>query len=161
MTSPARWIDHRVADADVLARDLVLVVQRGIRTTTPPTVTGSSLATGRQRAGAPDLDLDPRRTVVACSAGNLWAMAQRGAARHEAEPLPGVEAVDLVDDAVDVVAELARARSSIVAVGLEHLLDVLSQSRVSGLTGKPQRRIACVDAPTGCRPGSALASPQP
>ena len=35
-----------VADAHVLARDLVLVVQVAFCTTTPPTVTGSSLATG-------------------------------------------------------------------------------------------------------------------
>jgi hypothetical protein len=46
-------------------------------TTTPPTVTGLSRATG-ERAGAADLDVDPSSRVQASSAGNLCAMAQRG-----------------------------------------------------------------------------------
>jgi hypothetical protein len=48
-------------------------------------------------------------TVVnACSAGNLCAVAQRGA-RAEAEALLQVEPVDLVDDAVDIVVEIRPA----------------------------------------------------
>ena len=72
--------DHRVADADVLARDLVLVVQRGsLRPATPPTFTGSSSATGVSAPVRPTWMWIARSTVVACSAGNFYAIAQRGA----------------------------------------------------------------------------------
>ena len=59
---------------------------------------------------------------MARSAGNLCAMAQRGAARDEAEPLLPVEAVDLVDDAVDVVVELGAALLDVAVEG-EQFLD--------------------------------------
>ena len=50
--------DHRVADAHVLARDLVLVVQRGVGD--DDAADGDRLEPGdrRQRAGAADLDVD-------------------------------------------------------------------------------------------------------
>ena len=69
---------HRVADADVLAGDLVLIVQRGIRHHHASDGDRLEPRHRGQRAGAPDLELDPSSTVLACSAGNLWAMAQRG-----------------------------------------------------------------------------------
>ena len=47
----------------------------------------------------------PRTSVSARSAGNLRAIAQRGARLTAAQPLLPVDAVDLVDDAVDVVGE--------------------------------------------------------
>ena len=50
--------DHRVADADVLAGDLVLVVQRGVRDHDAADRHGLELGGGRQRAGAADLDVD-------------------------------------------------------------------------------------------------------
>ena len=80
---------HRVADADVVAfadrlaeavkaLDVVLVVQRDVSTTTPPTVTGASRATGASVPVRPTWISILRTVVVACSAGNLWAIAQRG-----------------------------------------------------------------------------------
>ena len=63
-----------------------------------------------------------RRIVVAFSAGNLWAMAQRGERETKAEPLLQVEPVELVDDAVDIVAE-AGAAALDIAIGFKHLLD--------------------------------------
>ena len=115
MTSPARWIDHRVADADVARRDRrwrcsFLVVQRGVGHDDAADGHRLEPRHRRQRAGAADLDVDAVSIVVACSAGNLWAIAQRGLRDDEAEPRLQVEPVDLVDDAVDVVAE-RRARS--------------------------------------------------
>ena len=72
--------DHRVADADVLARDLVLVVQRGVGDDDAADRDRLQLGDRRQRAGAADLDLDVvEQLVIACCGGNLWAMAQRGA----------------------------------------------------------------------------------
>ena len=47
-------------------------------TTTPPTVTGSSLATGVSAPVRPTWMSMSRKIVVAFSAGNLWATAQRG-----------------------------------------------------------------------------------
>jgi hypothetical protein len=44
----------------------------------------------RQRAGAADLDVDLLSTVVACSAANLCAIAQRGA-RERSRAAPAVE----------------------------------------------------------------------
>ena len=70
--------DDRVADADVLPGDLVLVVQRGVETTTPPTVTGLSRATGVSAPVRPTWMSIPSRIVVAFSAENLCARAQRG-----------------------------------------------------------------------------------
>ena len=48
-------------------------------TTTPPTVTGCSLATGVSAPVRPTWMSMPSNSVVARSAGNLWATAQRGA----------------------------------------------------------------------------------
>ena len=72
--------DDRVADADVLAGDLVLVVQRGVGDHHAADRHRLELGGRRQRAGAADLDLDvvSSRVMASCG-GNLWAMAQRGA----------------------------------------------------------------------------------
>ena len=103
MTSPARWIDHGVADADVaaLAQRLALAPMPLISsslcsvafcTTTPPTATGSSLRDRRQRAGAADLDVDvaqrpssrarpgtcARSPSAACARRSRAAPASRG-----------------------------------------------------------------------------------
>ena len=73
----------------------------------------------RQRAGTADLDVDALTTVVACSAGNLCAIAQRGLRETNQAVLP-VEAVDFIDHAVDVIAE-RRARLLDLAVECEQL----------------------------------------
>ena len=72
--------DHRVADADVLARDLVLVVQRGVGDDHAAHRHRLELGGRRERAGAADLDARCRAAAWSPpAAGNLWAMAQRGA----------------------------------------------------------------------------------
>ena len=114
--------DHGVADAHVLARDLVLVVQR--RVLHDDAADGDRLELGhrRQRAGAADLDVD-----VVDDRGRLLGREfvrdrPARAARDEAEPLLPVEPVELVDDAVDVVAE-RRALALDLAIEREHLFD--------------------------------------
>ena len=48
-------------------------------TTTPPTVTGSSLAAGVSAPVRPTwISMSMSRVIASCG-GNLWAMAQRGA----------------------------------------------------------------------------------
>ena len=56
MTSPARWMTTVSPIADVLARDLVLVVQRRVRDHDAADGDRLELGDGRQRAGAADLD---------------------------------------------------------------------------------------------------------
>ena len=76
-----------------------------METTTPPTVTGLSLAIGVSAPVRPTLISIASTIVVACSAGNLCATAQRGERETKPSRCCSVEIVDLVDDAVDVVAE--------------------------------------------------------
>ena len=63
--------DHRVALPHVLARDLVLVVQRGVVTVTPPTETGSRTANGVTMPVRPVCTSIARSSVVRSSGGNL------------------------------------------------------------------------------------------
>ena len=97
--------DDRVADAHVLARDLVLVVQGGVGDDDAADRHGLELGDRRQRAGASDLDLDRLDDRRRLFGGKLMRGRPARRARHEAEPLLQREVVDLVDDAVDVVAE--------------------------------------------------------
>ena len=153
ITSPARWMMtvSPIADIDALADrlavvadalDVILVVQRGVLHHDAADRDRLEPRHRRQRAGAADLDVD---AVAARSSparpANLCAIAQRGAARHEAEPLLPVEPVDLVDHAVDVVAERgallldlaieSRAASSTRLAQLDQRIDRRSRSRSS------------------------------
>ena len=97
--------DDRVADAHVLARDLVLVVQRRVGDDDAADRDRLQLGDRRQRAGAADLDLDRLDDRRRPLGGEFVRDRPARAARDEAEPLLQREVVDLVDDAVDVVAE--------------------------------------------------------
>ena len=71
---------HGVADADVLAGDLVLVVQRGVLHQHAADIHRlPARATGVSAPVRPTWIWMSRSTVVACSAGNFQAIAQRGA----------------------------------------------------------------------------------
>ena len=96
---------HRIADAHILARDLVLVVQRRVRHDHAADGHRLEFCHRRQRSRAPDLNLD---SLDNCRRLFRWKLMRRGparAARDEAEPLLQRETVDLVDNAVDVIAE--------------------------------------------------------
>ena len=112
--------DDRVADAHVLPRDLVLVVQRGVRHHDAADRDRLQLRDRRQRAGAPDLNLDRLEHGRRPLGRELVRRRPARAARDEAQPLLERQIVDLVDDAVDVVAE-ARALSLDGAVMRQHL----------------------------------------
>ncbi len=79
-------------------------------TSTPPTFTGSSSATGVSAPVRPTWMRIAFSTVVACSAGNFHADRPARRAADEAEPLLQGQIVDLVDHAVDVVVRGRRAR---------------------------------------------------
>ena len=114
--------DDGVADAHVLARDLVLVVQGGVLHHDAADGDRLELGDRRQRAGAADLDLDVAQDGRRLLGGEFVGDGPARRARDEAEPLLQVEPVELVDDAVDVVVEPG-ALALDVAVGVEHLLD--------------------------------------
>ena len=71
---------HGVADTHILARDFVHVVQRGVADGDAADEHRLEPRHRRQRAGAADLEFDVAHACVSSSsAGNLCAMAQRGA----------------------------------------------------------------------------------
>ena len=113
---------HGVADPHVLAGDLVLVVQRRIGD--DDAADGDRLEPRHrgQRPGAADLDVDAVEDGGRLLGREFVRRRPARTARDEAEPLLQVEPVDLVDDAVDVVAE-RRAAGLDVAIDREHLLD--------------------------------------
>ena len=113
--------DDGVADAHAEPRDLVLVVQRRVGDDDAADGDGLQFGDRRQRAGAPDLDLDRVDDRRRALGGELVRGGPARAARDEAEPLLQREVVDLVDDAVDVVAE-RRALRLDGAIMREHLL---------------------------------------
>ena len=109
---------HRVADPHVQPLDLVLVVQRRVRHHHAADRHRLEPGDRRQRAGAPDLDVDRlERWSSACSAGNLCAIAQRGVRETKPSRCLQIEAVDLVDHAVDVVAERGALRLDLAVKG--------------------------------------------
>ena len=104
--------DHGVADPHVLARELVHVVQRRVADRDAADEHRLQARDRRQRAGAADLELArPATVVVSSCAGNLCATRPARRARDEAEVALPVEAVHLVDDAVDLVAERVAPRA--------------------------------------------------
>ena len=101
--------DDRVADADVLALDLILVMQR--RVLHHDAADGHRLELGhrRKRAGAADLDLDVVQHRGRLLGGEFMGNGEARRARHVAQALLEIEAVELIDDAVDVVVEAGAA----------------------------------------------------
>uniref|UniRef100_A0A0N4ZWK6 Amidase domain-containing protein n=1 Tax=Parastrongyloides trichosuri TaxID=131310 RepID=A0A0N4ZWK6_PARTI len=108
--------DDGVADADVLAGDLVLVVQGGVADHDAADGDGMQAGDGGQGAGAADLDVDAFQNGRGLLRRELVGDGPSRASGDEAEALLPVQTVDLVDHAVDVVAEAA-------AVGLQRLID--------------------------------------
>ena len=123
--------DDGVADPDVAALaqllavaadalDVVLVVQRDVLHDDAADADRLELADRRERAGAPDLDLDVAQHRRGALGREFVRDRPARRARDEAEALLPVEAVDLVDDAVDVVVEfgalLPRSRDGMRSV---------------------------------------------
>ena len=94
-----------VADADVLAGDLVLVVQRRVLHQHAADIHRLEPRDRRQRAGAADLDADVLQHGHRLFGGELPGDRPARRAADEAEPALQRQVVELVDHAVDVVAE--------------------------------------------------------
>ncbi len=78
---------HRIADTDVFPRDLVLVVQRRIGDDDAADRHGAQLGDRRQRAGAPDIDLDAVDDRGRLLGGEFVRDRPARAARDKAESL--------------------------------------------------------------------------
>ena len=137
--------DDGIADADVLARDLVFIVQGGVLHDDAADGHRLELGDGGQRAGASDLNFD-----VVEDGGRLLGreFVRDGVARRtrdEAQTLLEIEPVELVDDAVDIVVEPGAAAFELT-IGVEHLFHALREAhqRVDGKAVIQQRP---VDAP--------------
>src|ERR1700688_4831739 len=131
--------DHGVADpyiaafAQLLAvaadaLDVVLVVQRHVLHDDAADADRLQLADRRERAGAADLDLDVAQHRHGALGRELVRDRPARRARHEAEALLPVEAVDLVDDTVDVVIEFGALLFDL-AVKRDQLLDRMTDFR--------------------------------
>ncbi len=140
------------------ALDVVLVVQRRVLHDDAADADRLELADRRQRAGAADLDLDVLEHGRRLLGRELVRDRPARRARDEAEPLLPVEAVDLVDDAVDVVVELGALLLDLAMEG-DAVPRPSVQSLVSGLVLKPQRSNHLI-MPDCVSAGISLISPQ-
>ena len=131
-------LDHdRVADAKIDAvadriavvadaLDVVLIVQRRVGNDDAADRDRLEPRHRRQRAGAADLDVDAVEDRGRLLGREFVRDRPARAARHEAEPLLPVEPVDLVDHAVDVVAERGALLADL-AVEFEDVIDILAK----------------------------------
>src|ERR1700738_4945519 len=110
--------DHGIADPDVAALaqllavaadalDVVLVVQRDVLHDDAADADRLELADRGERAVRPDLDRDTPKHGNGALGREFMRDPPARRTRHETEPFLPVDAVHLVDDAVDVVIELA------------------------------------------------------
>src|SRR5205814_1469902 len=95
-----------VTDPHILARDLVLIVHRDVLHHDAADRHWLDMGDGSERAGAPDIDGDALDLALCLLGGEFVGDRPARAARHETKPVLQIQAVHLVDDAVDIVAEL-------------------------------------------------------
>src|SRR5215468_3928184 len=141
----AGTLDHDgVADPDVAAlaqllalvadaTDVILIVQRDVLHDDAADANRLKLADRRERAGAADLDLDVAQHGHGALGREFVRDAPARRARDKAEPLLPVDAVDLVDDAIDVVVEPGAALLDLAMEG-DQLLDRVAElcQRIGG-----------------------------
>ncbi len=144
--------------ADVLAGDLVLVVQCGVGDDDAAHRHRLQPRHRRQGAGAANLNVDLLQHRRRLLGGELVRQAPARAARHEAQALLPVEPVHLVDDAVDVIAEvgaLALRSGGNARAALPPNGTASSADWPEGPSGRRPR-----SRPSAFVPGSSGASPQ-
>ena len=107
---------HRIADPDIAALaqllalvadplDVILIVQRDVLHDDAADTDRLELADRRERAGAPDLNLDIAQHRHGALGRKLVRDGPARGARDKAETFLPIEPIDLVDDAVDIVVE--------------------------------------------------------
>ena len=113
MTSPARRRTMVSPTRTSLRCSSSMLCSVALATVAPPTNTGSSRATGVSAPVRPTCHSIARTRVISSSAGKLVRNRPARRTRDEPEFPLQVQRVDLVDDAVDLVAELALRRRPI------------------------------------------------
>ena len=119
---------HHVADPHVEPLDLVGIVQRGARHHDAADIDRLELGDRRQRAGAADLDVDAVQPRARLLGRELVGDRPARRAADEAQPLLPVDAVDLVDHAVDVVGQ-RRPLDADLAIEGAHLVGRAAELR--------------------------------
>ena len=135
ITSPARWI-VTVSPMRTPSRSISILMLCKRRVLHHHAADRDRLELGDrgQRAGAADLDLDVAHDGGRALGRELVRDRPARSARHEAKPLLPVEAVDLVDDAVDVVVEPGALQSD-VAVKRQQLRRPTCRSSTADWSG--------------------------
>src|SRR6185369_13992876 len=118
-------------DADVLAPDLVLVMQRSVGYRDAADEYGLQARDRGQCAGASDLDTDVEDFGRHLLGGKLVRDGEPGRARDEAEADLLLEIVDLVHDAVDLERHLAAPLADAPVV-IEHAIQTLHDRPFAG-----------------------------
>ena len=95
-------------------------------TTTPPTVTGSSTATGVSAPVRPTWMVMSRQPGLGLFGGEFMGQRPARCAADHAQALLPVAAVHLVDDAVDVIGQIGALGADLGMKG-EGLLDVAAE----------------------------------
>src|SRR6202011_4398582 len=108
------------------APDVVLVVQGDVLHDDAADADRLELADRGERAGASDLDLDIPEHRHGALGREFMRDPPARRARHEAQAFLPIEAVDLVDHAVDVVVELGALLLD-AAVKVDQLLDRMTE----------------------------------
>jgi hypothetical protein len=129
--------DHLVALAQILAREVLLVVERRQLHGHAADATGSSSAKGCRSPNLPTFQCTASSRVLAVVGGNFQATAQRGSRPDRAEPALQLEVGDLDDDAVDLEVERPAAALPLEALRDDRLLVVEHDDLV--LTGSRAR----------------------
>ena len=150
--------DHRVADPHVLPRDLILVMQGRVLHHDAAHGDGIELGDGRQRAGAAHLNIDVAQDGGRLLGGKFVGERPARACVCETQALLQVEAIDLVNDAVDIVAEASAALLDL-PICFQHLLDAAGEPH-QRIDRKAPRAQRLVEAPLSVG-RQAITSPQP
>ena len=138
---------HRVAHANVLAVNLVDVVQRRARDGGAGDHHGVELGHGGEHAGAADLDRDVAQDGLPLLGRELEGGEEARGARGETEVVLEGEGVDLHHHAVDVVRQAVALAEGFLAERV-HLVRARAALDVAGSHGSPPRA-ARRGSPTG------------
>ena len=123
-----------VADTDIQTLDLVFIVQGGVANHHTADGDGMQPGDGGQGAGAADLDVDALQHSGGLLGRKFVSDGPPGAAGDEAQAALPVDAIHLVDHAVDVIAQ-GRAVAFQLTIDGDQALGALDPAR-AGVDGK-------------------------
>ncbi len=113
--------DHRVADADVLAADVVLVVQRRLLDDDAAHLHRLQHGEGVEAAGAPHVDGDLQQLRRRLDGRELVGHGPARLSSHVAQPLLQRQPVDLHHQAVDLVLQVVALLHPLLVVAVDLL----------------------------------------